>query len=36
MIRLLKKQIKQVKEQFSKKMEIVNKNIKKQSLKKEI
>ena len=35
-IRLLKKQIKQVKEQFSKKMEIVNKNIKKQSLKKEI
>ena len=33
-IRLLKKQIKQVKEQFSKKMEIVNKNIKKTKFKK--
>ena len=33
-IRFLKKQIKQVKEQFSKKMEIVNKNIKKTKFKK--
>ncbi len=33
-IRLLKKQIKQVKEKFSKKMEIVNKNIKKTKFKK--